>query len=113
MVRREKTEYTVIGDTVNSAFRLEGLNKFYKTSILVSEYTQKDLEDDFEFRFLDILKYKGKVTPVKIYELLGLKGEVDTTILSLRDEFEEALELYQKTEFEKALNVFTRPFRKR
>ncbi len=103
-----KTEYTVIGDAVNSAFRLEGLNKFYNTTILVSEYTKEGAGDDFEFRWLDVLRYKGKVTPVHIYELIGLKGEVDNEKLRIRDEFEEALRLYHKKEFKEAENIFAR-----
>lgn len=105
-----KTEYTVIGDAVNSAFRLEGLNKFYNTTILVSEYTKEGAGDDFEFRWLDVLRYKGKVTPVSIYELLGMKGEVDNDKLRIRDEFEEALKLYQKKKFSEAKSVFARLF---
>jgi len=105
---RRKIEYTVIGDAVNSAFRLEGLNKFYNTTILVSEYTKEGTEDYFEFRLLDVLRYKGKVTPVRIYELLGLKGEVDNNMLRKRDEFEESLKLYKKRKFSEAMTIFSR-----
>ncbi len=101
-----KIEYTVIGDAVNSAFRLEGLNKFYNTRILVSEHTQKDITDEFEFRQVDVLRYKGKLTPVKIYELLGSKGSVDPVKLRWRDSFEETLGLYQHKQFEEALERF-------
>ena len=93
---------------MNSAFRLEGLNKFYNTTILVSEHTKEGTKDDFEFRLLDVLIYKGKVTPVRIYELLGLKGEVDNDKLRRRDEFEESLKLYQKRKFNEAMTLFSR-----
>ena len=101
-----KTEYTIIGDTVNSTFRLEGLNKYYKTSILVSEHTTDGTGDDFEFRMMDILRYKGKITPVRIYELLGVKGEVDDDTLRNRDAFEKAMSLYQSRDFHQANNMF-------
>ncbi len=102
-----KTEYTIIGDTVNSAFRLEGLNKYYKTSILVSEYTKDGADDYFEFRMMDILRYKGKITPVSVYELLGVKGELSDDTLRNRDAFEKALSLYQARDFHQAKNILS------
>ncbi|MDP2984480.1 MAG: adenylate/guanylate cyclase domain-containing protein [Candidatus Latescibacter sp.] len=103
-----KIEYTVIGDSVNSAFRLEGINKFYNTRILVSEFTKEGVEDEFEFRLIDSLLYKGKDMPVSIYELLGVKGNVNPEILRLRDEFEQALDFYRKREFQEAGSIFAR-----
>jgi adenylate cyclase len=102
-----KTEYTVIGDTVNSAFRLEGLNKFYRTTILVSEHTRDAAVDEFEFRLIDTLRYKGKVTPVKIYELVGIRGEVSEEALRRRNAFERALEIYSSGAFAEARNLFS------
>jgi len=103
-----KIEYTVIGDTVNTAFRLEGLNKFYRTTIIVSDQTYKEVGDDFEFRLLDILKVKGKETPEQVFELLGVKGEVPREKLMIRDEFEAALKLYQNRHFAEAKEEFSR-----
>jgi adenylate cyclase len=103
-----KIEFTVIGDSVNSAFRLEGINKFYNTSILVSEFTSEGLDDEFEFRLVDFLLYKGKDKPVSIYELLGKKGDVPPDVLRRRDEFEHALALYRKRDFQSAIGIFAR-----
>ena len=103
-----KIEYTVIGDTVNTAFRLEGLNKFYKTTIIVSEHTKNGAGDDFEFRLLDILCVKGKEKSEQVFELLGIKGEVNAEKLRWRDEFQEALTLYQQRNFMEARNIFAR-----
>ncbi len=102
-----KVEYTVIGDSVNSAFRLEGLNKYYNTRLLLSEYTKEGAGDDFEYRLVDLVKVKGKETPVGIYELLGMKDDVDQEKLRMRDKFEDALNYYRDGDFARALEKFT------
>ncbi|HEX6588209.1 MAG TPA: adenylate/guanylate cyclase domain-containing protein, partial [Longimicrobiales bacterium] len=66
-----KLDYTAIGDTVNLASRLEGLNKNYSTNIIVSQSTKDAVGDAYAFRELDDVKVKGKEQAVKIYELLG------------------------------------------
>jgi adenylate cyclase len=103
-----KIEYTVIGDAVNSAFRLESLNKFYGTLILASEFTREGAGDGFEFRLLDALQFKGKDRPVRVYELLGEKGGVEEAILRRRDAYERAFGLYTARKFGEALEEFSR-----
>lgn len=100
-------DYTAIGDTVNLASRLEGMNKVYMTHIIVSEFTREHVMElmgkenkRFYFRELDLIRVKGKEKPVKIYELLK---EADQNLL---DEFTAALNLYRKCEFEKAKEIF-------
>ncbi len=64
--------YTAMGDAVNLAARLEGLNKEYGTQILISEFTRRVLRNDqFIFREIDFIRVKGKLQPVTIYEILG------------------------------------------
>jgi len=70
-----KLDYTVIGDGVNLASRLESANKEFKTGIIISEFTLAKLGDRFEVRALGDVKVKGKERPVTIYELLGRRAE--------------------------------------
>ncbi len=65
--------YTAIGDPVNLASRLKGLNKFYHTQTVISEYTYEKIRDRCLARELDLTRVKGKLKPVRIYELLDLK----------------------------------------
>jgi adenylate cyclase len=68
--------YTAMGDAVNLAARLEGLNKEYGTQVLISEFTRRALRDDqFIFREIDFIRVKGKLQPVTIYEILGPRAK--------------------------------------
>jgi len=70
----KRKNYTVIGTSVNLASRLESLNKIYKTNIIISEYTYEFVKDEVVVRELDLVTVKGSSKPVKIYELLEVKG---------------------------------------
>jgi len=103
---KRKLEFTVIGDTVNSAFRLEGINKYYSTRFLLSEYTKAGAGDGLEFRQIDTLRFKGKATPVRVYEFLGMEGQVGSEKLRQRDRYQDALALYAEGNFAGALEMF-------
>jgi len=75
MGSESRMDYTLMGDNVNLGARLEGTNKIYATSIIISEYTYEQVKDRVICRELDIIKVKGKTKPVKIYELMDLKDE--------------------------------------
>ena len=68
--------YTVIGDTVNLASRLESINKLYGTSLILSEETYRMAQQVIEARELDLITVAGKTEPVRIYEAMGRVGEV-------------------------------------
>jgi len=98
--------YTVIGDTVNLASRIEGANKTYGTRVLISEATNHLAADMLETREIDTVVVVGKTEPQRIFELVGRKGEVARERLALRDAYVEALDAYRRKDWEKALAGF-------
>ena len=108
----QRLAYTALGDTVNLSSRLEGLNKDYGTHILVNETTYAAAKDDgFVFRELDLIRVKGKLQPVTIYELIGRVSE--NSVYGTPDEarqrvelFRQAHELYHKRRWTEAQKAF-------
>ena len=104
--------YTALGDTVNLSSRLEGLNKDYGTHILVTEPTYAAAkEDGFVFRDLDLIRVKGKLQPVAIYELIGRAGEksdygTPDDVCARVALFQQARELYRKRQWAEAQKTF-------
>jgi adenylate cyclase len=104
--------YTAIGDTVNLSSRLEGLNKEYRTHILVNESTYAAVKNTgFLFRELDVIRVKGKLQPATIYELLGKLSELEqeTSYKELKQrlqDFAAARQLYRKRDWEQAQHAF-------
>ncbi|MHB8758645.1 MAG: adenylate/guanylate cyclase domain-containing protein [Thiobacillus sp.] len=98
--------YTVIGDTVNLASRLEQANKFYGTRILVSEATRKLAGEDFAFREIDSLRVAGKLQPVRVYELLGLASELSEASRLAIEAYEAGLVRYRAEDWDAAEAAF-------
>ena len=101
-----RMNYTMMGDTVNLAARLEPAAKQYGVYIFVAENTYKAVADQFDWRFLDYIRVKGKKKPVKAYELFSLKGELSEKNSQLVQAFDEGMELYHDQNWVKAKKQF-------
>jgi len=98
--------FAAIGDTTNLASRLEGVNKVYDTTVIVAEETHRLAQDVVEARELDVVIVVGKSEPVRIFELLGPAGSVESGMLEVRDLYVKGLEAYRRQDWDTAEQRF-------
>ena len=99
----KKMEYTLIGDTVNQAARLEGTAKYYGVEFLAGERTYQRTCDTYLYRELDKIRMLGKHTPTTIYEFIGSPADARKELV---EQFRIALTLYRARQWEEASRCF-------
>jgi class 3 adenylate cyclase len=108
-----KMDYTIMGNAVNLAARLEGVNKQYDTGgILISEYTRAHLGDEFVLRPLSRVRVVGINTPLRLYELLDTVSDAPPELPEMVKSWEQAFNFYENREFSAAKDIFQAIFDK-
>ncbi|MGA1825392.1 MAG: CHASE2 domain-containing protein [bacterium] len=104
---QNKLNYTIVGDTVNLASRLEGLTKTYGCPVIISEYTYERLKQHIACRVIDEVKVRGKCKTTKIYEPLSCKERDNSDgAQELCEVTNQAFECYQNKEYRRALDLY-------
>jgi class 3 adenylate cyclase/ActR/RegA family two-component response regulator len=108
MGSENKLNYTIMGNAVNLAARLEGANKLYRTGgILISEYTKNAVGDEFLCRSLDRVRVVGISSPLRLYEITGFSGKASAAEIDRLRTWENAVRLFEERQFAEAEAIFS------
>jgi adenylate cyclase len=114
----KRSDYTVIGDSINTGSRLESLCKYYNVTLIISDYTKSLLDDKYIYKYLDLVTVKGKTKPMKIWQVMDyskVNNKYENNLYSLDYEiikknnirYSKAIEMYLNSSFEEAYNEFS------
>jgi adenylate cyclase len=98
--------YTVIGDTVNLAARLERANRVYRTKILISESTAQSIGSEFEMREIDTISVRGKTETTRVFEIMSVAGQLSEESARLRERYDQARTTYLAQQWDLAEMAF-------
>lgn len=114
MGSKKRSDYTVIGDTINVGSRLESLCKYYNSRLNISNFTKSQLKSEYIFRFLDLVTVKGKSEPVEVWQVHDFADEETKPLfysskeelLAELETYHRAIDLYKAENFKDALVIF-------
>ncbi len=106
MGSKNRMDYTMMGDTVNTAARLEGVNKVYGTYLLIGDRTAAEAGPELMTREIDTIQVMGRVAPITVHELLGYRKDMDESTRETVARYLSGLAAYRKREWQAAIGHF-------